>query len=290
MQDRKFILAITVAVVTFLTVPLGIAAQDATTQAKKAQHHHYKLIDMGTFGGPSSYLAVDSHVLTDRSVLVGWEYTAAPESQFCFSPTQDGFAQHAFRWRGGTVTDLRALPGGNRSQAVWTTPNGLIVGNSENGEIDPLLPGIPEARAVLWQHGQIVDLGTFGGNESMAAAVNSRGQVVGSALNSTPDPYSLIDFLFCLSSNGTQARAFLWQNGEKQDLGTLGTGNDALAFFINDAGQVAGFSYTNSIANGITGLPTFHPFLWEKGTGMTTSGPLGARLWCKWAISINEAK
>jgi probable HAF family extracellular repeat protein len=240
-----------------------------------AQHHHYQLIDIGTFGGPSSYLLLDSQMQTNSGKLIGWADTSAADSpQFCFSPG-DGYASVAFQWHDGMFTNLGVLPGGTSSQATWISSNGLIVGNSQNGEIDPLLPGFPESRAVVWRKGQITDLGTFGGNESIAYAVNSRGQVAGAALNDTPDQYSMIDFLLCGSSNGTQARAFLWQNGMKQDLGTLGTGHDALAFFVNHTGQVAGMSYTNSVPNPTTGLPTFHPFLWEKDKGMRDLGSFG---------------
>lgn len=269
-MKSRTLCATAIVTITMLAIPAGLTAQE-----QNAQHHHYQLIDVGTFGGPSSHIIVDSQVLTNPGTLVGWADTSTPElQQYCFSPG-DGFASHAFQWQNGTVTDLGTLPGGNSSQALWITSNGLIAGNSENGETDPLLPGFPEGRGVIWQDGQIIDLGTFGGNESMAAAVNSRGQVVGSALNTTPDPFSLIDLLYCGSSNGTQARAFLWQDGEKQDLGTLGTGNDALAFFVNEAGQVAGFAYTNSTPNLTTGLPTFHPFLWDKKKGMQDLGSFG---------------
>ena len=47
---------------------------------------------------------------------------------------------HAFRWHDGNRTDLGALVGSLSSQANWISPNGLVVGLSENGEIDPLFP------------------------------------------------------------------------------------------------------------------------------------------------------
>src|SRR5262249_53088809 len=160
--------------------------------------------------------------------------------EFCFNPG-DGFYAHAFEWQRGVLTELDTLPGGTSTQAVWISPNGLVVGYSNNGQLDPDVFGLPQTRAVVWRHGNVVDLGTFGGNQSTSYAINSRGQVAGVALNAIPDPYSFYDYVFCGSPNGTQTRAFLWdKNDGMQDLGTLGTGNDALAFFVNDTGQVAG--------------------------------------------------
>jgi probable HAF family extracellular repeat protein len=282
MKSRTLIFATAMTLLVVLAMPLPLAAQDSKAQAKAPSHHHYQLIDMGTFGGPSSYLNALSDggfngtakVLNRRGIIAGWADTPTqdPFPGFCFNP--DCYVSHAFRWHGGSLTDLGTLAAGWSSAATWISDTGQIAGISQNGVIDPLI-GFPEERAVLWQNGSMMDLGTLGGNQSAALGVNNHGQVAGLALNTIPDPFSIYDFLLYGSSNGTQTRAVLWdRNGRMQDLGTLG-GPDAYAALVNEHGQVTGWSYTNSSPNPITGLPTFHPFLWGSGKGMQDLGTLG---------------
>jgi hypothetical protein len=144
-----WITAISVCAMPMSVVPL--AAQDK--QAHK--HPLYKLIDTGTFGGPSSSLVFDSIVLNNHGATVGWADTplSDPYPSFCFNP--DCFVVHAFQWQRGVQNDLGTLPGGSSSQALMISANGLIAGASQNGESDPLLLGRPEVRAVLWNGDQI---------------------------------------------------------------------------------------------------------------------------------------
>jgi probable HAF family extracellular repeat protein len=271
------------AMLALLAAPFMSLAQEQA-QDHPAKHRHYKAVDLGTFGGPESYInpasvAGSPNQINEKGTAVGGSATSIPTTPVsngfvCFGPGGIvPFVNHAFERRNGVMTDLGALGEADScSDATSINETGQIAGVAENGVLDPIL-GVTQIRAVVWKHGEIQDLGTLGGNHSGATSNNDRGQVAGFALNATDDPFSFFDLLLNGNSGGTQTRAFLWQDGQMRDLGTLG-GPDATAVALNNRGQVAGGSYTNSAPNPTTGLPTTDPFLWEDGY-MTDLGTLG---------------
>lgn len=239
--------------------PLQSFAQPGATKRP-----HYRVKDVGTFGGPNSFFGSGQPILesvNNRGVVVGAADTGLPDpyAPNCFV---DCYIDHAFRWKNGFLTDLGTLPAGYSSTAYSVNERGLIMGGSENGFIDPN-SGLPEQEAVVWlQDGEIIDLGTLGGSFSFANDMNNRGHVVGFAENTVPDPYS---FLF-----GTEAHAFVWRKGFMEDLGTLG-GPDSFGSAVNEQDKVVGWAYINSTPNRDNGdtcapnVPTQDPFLWEEG-------------------------
>jgi probable HAF family extracellular repeat protein len=275
-KSRMFTNIFAFTVFAALVMPVRAVAQNNATPNLKAKHHHYKLVVIEPLGGPaSSASGPDQLILNNRGTFVAYANTATPNPNAnCAIPFNangnggDCFVEHAVLWSNGTLTDLELLPGGANGQTDSMANSGLVAGWSENGLLDPLT-GLPVGRAVLWtQGGKIIDVGAVpGGIQSLATAVNNRGQVIGFSDNAIPDPFSLTGVT-------NQTRAFLWQNGMIRDLGTLG-GPDSLASNLNELGQIAGISYTDS--NASVNCPwalTTHPFFWQNGK-MTDVGSLG---------------
>jgi len=278
-----------------LAIASASFAQGTSAQSRTANHHHYKLEVMGTFGGPTGNFYDNFNnisVLNERGDASGGSAdTTIPDP---FSPNyqfSNGVVTRAYLWKkDSSLTDLGALLGNVTSASSWLTDNDLVAGLSENGKIDPSVTDMPEMSAVLWRKGKIIDLGPFpgGGLQSFANSVNSRGQVVGAATNLTLDPNSLYqaDSSSWLVPYPYQLRAFIWdeKNG-MQDLGTLGEGTNADAQIINERGQVIGVATTNS-AVGNCGGYSLASFIWDKEHGMRDLGGLGGT--CTYAFAINN--
>jgi probable HAF family extracellular repeat protein len=242
------------------------AAADAKANESQVPHHHYKLVDLGTFGGPFGTINAEptENFINNAGTIVGGADTSIlTPVPGCYNPVNnnDCNISHAFAWRDDRLKDLGTLPGGDFSYAEGINNLGQIAGVSENDRLDPA-SGNPEFHAVLWENGVIKDLGTLGGTSSFAGSINDRGQIMGVSLNDIPDPFSVVGL--GSTTTLTQTRGFLWQDGKMHDLGTLG-GPDTFAIFLNHRGQVAGMSYTSDVPDPNSGFPPMDPFLWENG-------------------------
>lgn len=170
---------------------------------------------------------------------------------------------HAVISRGDTLHDLGTL-GGYESWAMGINDRGQVAGYASNITPDPYAqslspyPSATQWRAAIWEGGQVRDLGTLGGPDSIGGLLNGRGQAAGESFtNSTPNP-----------ANGgfPTMDPFLWENGVMRDLGSLG-GTFGMTNWMNNSGQVVGFS-------DLAGDQTAHPFMWT-GHRMVDLGTLG---------------
>jgi probable HAF family extracellular repeat protein len=126
-------------------------------------------------------------------------------------------------------------------------------------------PDCFQAHAFRWKDGVMTDIGALpGNNNSAAGSINARGWATGQSQSATIDPFFGIP----------EFHAVLWRDNQITDLGTLG-GNESLGIYVNDSGQVIGFSTINSNPDplGFLGEPT-HTFIWENGV-MRDIGTLG---------------
>jgi len=125
---------------------------------------------------------------------------------------------------------------------------------------------IANGRAVIGIYGFNIDLGTLGGKNSWTnyGGINDRGEAVGLAETSVPDPDGED---MCGFGTKLTCRPFYWRYGHMTALPTLG-GNNGQASAINNRGQIVGISETTDSDPGCTaGKPgkVISPVLWEKG-------------------------
>jgi probable HAF family extracellular repeat protein len=239
----------------------GVSVAPGDTALRGFFWKNGRMIDIGTLGGPQGVAAA----VNSSGQVAGWGNTTTPappslfntESVLCNPPMvagQPAVACHAFLWDRGKRTDLGTLGGLNSTPGNnGINEQGHVVGAAETTTVDPTSAhGAPAFHAFLWRHGMMIDLGTSGrGPDSLANGVNDRDQVVGVDLaGNTPFEESF---------------GWLWQDGKKTALGTLG-GSFSSPGGINDRGQVVGDSF-------VAGNSFRHAFLWQSGR-MTDLGVL----------------
>jgi len=287
----------------------------------------YTVTDLGTLGGTT----VTAASLNDAGVVVGrsdtatneayhgilWDSSLADLGALPDHPQSSAFAINnagqavgvsftlgnvlgrAVLWSGGTTTELGDFVARDINES------GFVVGNTMIEVAG--LSAVP--RAVTYD-GSMVVLGTLGGDQSEALAVNDAGWSVGGSGLST----------FAIT------HGFVYLNGAMHDLGTLG-GNYSFAYDINNARQVVGASRTSggimhaflfqldevgtvisktdlgdlggaySAAYGINetgqvvGTSNGHAFLWSSGilSDLDSMIPVGSEWRLHRALAINES-
>lgn len=171
------------------------------------------MTDLGTLGGPNSR----ADGINNRDDIVG---------SADVPPGPDAHSSAFLLRSGSLMQNLGRIevpnPEGG-SGAMDINEHRKIVGGSVVGPYTP-----PESmyHAFLYSCEEMKDLGTLGGQFSLAYAINKFGKVVGEA--STPE----------LMHN----RAFSYQFGFMKNLGTLPGGGFSSARDINDKGQIVGYA------------------------------------------------
>jgi probable HAF family extracellular repeat protein len=267
----KFRIWIYIAAMTLfgaLAVSGRVGAQDPQSQGPS----HYRVIDLGTLGGTVSTANTINNL--------GWAMGGSNEA--------DG-TQLATLWLHELQIPLGTL-GGPGSDVAWPVKNnfGLISGVTENGVHDPLdesfscpafgLVSGNSCVAFAWQFGAMTQLPGLGGNNSIGAGDNNRGQIVGWAENTVHDPTCAPP---PTGNQVLQFEAVVWHRDfqGKWQVRALSpyTGDpDSAATAINDLGQIVGISGQCDIGLGF--YSAIHSVLWENGQPINL-GSLGGSAW-----------
>ena len=230
--------------------------------------------DLGTLGGPYS----DAIAINRQSQVVGWSTTREGVTHAFLltvgSPMQDlGTPVNGLASEAADIADDGAVVGrwlstsGETRAFVWTQRNGMsdlapgvgltgaeATGINSRGQITGFAVHTMSGarRALVWAtSGEARDIGTLGGAESMAFAIDVDGRVVGASK----------------VASGAY-HAFLWSADRgMSDLGVLPEMDWSIADGMSDNGYVVGSS-------GTTDSTVIRAFLWTQQLGMRDAGSL----------------
>jgi len=256
------------------------------SSADKNASPRYIVKDLGPLPGAGFSYAP---VIANNGLITGW-----------MSPLAG--PRHAVLWNNGVmVRDIGAqLPAGLNSEAFGVNEIGQVAFQAETSDPDPngedfcgftvLLGSSPSCplcsgsdtphvcRPFRWQNGVIeplpmlVDKNGVKGNNGQVNQINNRGDVVGLAENTTPDPD-------CQGPQKFEFKPVIWKNGQIQELAIPSKDREGFASGINDNGQVVGFSGNCTGFDPLSQLylSPAHALLWEKdGSPHDLNLPVGS--------------
>jgi len=224
------------------------------------------MTELPTLGGLDGYAAGTN----DIGQIVGWAENTTHD------PTCSGRSQvlqfKPVMWTpDGRIHELPTLPGDPDGAATAINDRGQIVGIS--GRCDQAVGRFTAIHSVIWQNGNVADMGNIGGSAwNTPQGINNSGQVVGFANVAGGDQSNL------------QPHAFLWtRSAGMTDLNVLSGDAYSFANGINDLGQIVGVSYT-------AGFASSRAFIYENGqmTDLNGSVASGSTLYLISANDIND--
>ncbi|HLV81195.1 MAG TPA: hypothetical protein VKT32_12985, partial [Chthonomonadaceae bacterium] len=215
-------------------LPVGLSYLSDDTTEHAIVWSGAKKIDLGTFTSGDYSEAFSANA---TSLIVG------------NGNVNSGASYHAFTFQlangTGTMTDAGLLPNGSYSLLNAVNDVGQAAGSADT-VIGTGAAAVAGEHAVLWTSANgLQDLGTLGGTNSTAWAINYYGVVVGGSDD----------------VNGNQ-HAFRWDSVHGMtDLGLLTGYDSTIALSINKTGQITGGAYDSS-------TQTFGGFVWDSRHGM----------------------
>jgi probable HAF family extracellular repeat protein len=198
---------------------------------------------------------------------------------------------HAAVWSSGKLTDLGSLTGYPNSIAHAISNRGRIAGwmNTSANAVDSL----STVRAFVYDGKQMTVLGTLGGRDSKAFAIDDHGRIAGVSNLPNGDNHAFVSNRDRLEDLGTLPggvysaayainrsgeivgvadtprqfkHAVLWRGAKIVDLGILPGGSTSSARAINNKGQIVGYADSKD---------GYHAFLFTDGR-MQDLGTLGS--------------
>jgi len=219
-----------------------------------------------TLGGYNGYAAG----MNNRGQVAGWAENTVHDPT-CVAPQVLQFEPVVYGPGRGKIQQLPTFPGDPVGAATDIKDQGQVVGIS--GTCFVAVGSFSAAHALLWQNGNVTNLGSLGGVAwNTPVAINNRSVVVGfSDLPGDED-------------GNPNFHAFIWtKSSGMQDLKTLPGDAISEATGINNQGRVVGVSYGAGFSNP-------RAVLWQNGkiVDLNTLIPAGSPLYLLSANDIND--
>jgi probable HAF family extracellular repeat protein len=251
--------------------PSGALEPPAALARAQGKVNQYTVSELATLGGTFSL----GNGINNRGWITGVANLPSDASG------------HAARWTKGEIADLGTLGGPNSFVGFPNKSNaGNISGGSDTTTNDPYsenfcADNVPYTCLPFdWRAGVMHALPTLGGNNGVADANNSAGDIVGYAETATKDPSCTPPQVFDIGATRWDRRT-----GHVTQLPALSGDIIAAAIMVNDSGDAVGGSGPTCAS------PSFadaaHPVIWHRHGKPVGLATLGGAI-SNFALSINN--